>query len=191
MSRKIIDLINQKFGKLIVISEAGRDKRKNVLWKCLCGCGEIIIICGQLLRYGKTKSCGCFRREVASKPKSEETKKKMSETGKKKLKDHKNHPNYNPNLSDEDRQHTRRYPEYREWRTFIFERDDYTCQICSEKGGNLIAHHLEGYTNNPELRTTLSNGITLCKKCHKNFHHQYGNGNNTKKQFKEFKGGII
>ncbi len=39
---------------------------------------------------------------------------------------------------------------------------------------------------NKELRTTLTNGITLCETCHKNFHHQYGYGNNTKKQFEKW-----
>jgi len=99
----------------------------------------------------------------------------------------KDNPNWNSNLTNEDRQHTRTYPEYKDWRDSIFERDSYTCQVCNNRrGGNLAAHHIESYNSNKELRTTLSNGITLCKKCHMNFHHQYGYGDNTKKQFKEF-----
>jgi len=99
----------------------------------------------------------------------------------------KDNPNWNSNLTDEDRQHTRRYPGYKEWRNKVYEKDNYTCQICNDNnGGNLVAHHLESYTNNKELRTKLSNGITLCDVCHMNFHHQYGYGDNTKKQFKEF-----
>lgn len=101
----------------------------------------------------------------------------------------KDNPNWNPDITDEERQLNRKYPEYTEWRKSIFERDNYTCQICNDnKGGNLNAHHFESYTNNSELRTTLSNGITLCKTCHMNFHHQYGYGNNTKQQFIEFIG---
>ena len=99
------------------------------------------------------------------------------------------HPNWNPNLTDEYREINRKYPEYYRWREFIFKRDNYTCQICGDnKGGNLNAHHLEGYSNNPDLRTTLENGITLCETCHGNFHHCYGYGNNTKEQFIEFIG---
>lgn len=61
-------------------------------------------------------------------------------------------------------------PEYIEWRNKVLERDNYTCQDCnrqckkSEKG--LAAHHLKPYSEYPELRFELDNGITLCRKCH-------------------------
>ena len=117
---------------------------------------------------------------------SEETKRKMSESHKGKYLGE-NHPSWNPNLTDEDRQHTRKYPEYNEWRKSVFEIDSFTCQKCGDnRGGNLNPHHIESYSNNPELRTTVSNGITFCKDCHLDFHHQYGYGNNTRKQCAEF-----
>lgn len=68
----------------------------------------------------------------------------------------------------------RHYYDYEVWRKDVFEHDDYTCQHCDQKGGQLNAHHMEDYDGNPELRTELSNGITLCKRCHKNFHHLLG-----------------
>ncbi len=95
---------------------------------------------------------------------------------------------WNPNLTDRDREVKRNYPAYYEWRKKVFERDSYTCQICYKLGVYLNAHHLDGYAENPEIRTTLENGVTLCKKCHDDFHHQYGRGNNTREQFIEFKG---
>ena len=100
----------------------------------------------------------------------------------------KNHPKWNPNITNEERLNNRKYPEYHEWRNEVYKRDNFTCQVCNDsQGGNLNAHHLEGYVNNKDLRTTLSNGITLCEKCHKDFHHYYGYGNNSRKQFIEFK----
>lgn len=96
-----------------------------------------------------------------------------------------NSHNYNPNLTDEERSIGRFIPGYQEWRKAVYERDDYTCQMCGKNGGTLNAHHIESYNNNKELRTELSNGITLCEDHHKDFHHQYGN-NNTRKQLIEF-----
>ena len=87
-------------------------------------------------------------------------------------------------ITDEERLIGRFYPEYKQWRKAVYERDNYTCQICG--GTNLNAHHLEGYANNKELRISLDNGITLCKKCHKDFHNKYGRRNNTKEQFIQY-----
>ena len=53
---------------------------------------------------------------------------------------------------------------YREWRQLVFDRDDFTCQICGEKE-NLRANHIKRFINNPELRTETSNGITICQNC--------------------------
>ena len=67
-------------------------------------------------------------------------------------------------------------------------RDDNTCQVCGKRklARNLHAHHLESYSDNPELRTVLSNGISLCGDCHEKFHLKYNKGGNTKEQFNEF-----
>lgn len=58
--------------------------------------------------------------------------------------------------------------EYRLWKHSVFERDDYTCQICLIRGGDLQADHIKPFAYFPELRLKVSNGRTLCKKCHRN-----------------------
>jgi len=56
---KLVDRTGQRFGKLIVVEQSGRNALKKVLWKCRCDCGnEIDVVAGSLIT-GNTKSCGC------------------------------------------------------------------------------------------------------------------------------------
>jgi hypothetical protein len=57
-------------------------------------------------------------------------------------------------------------PEYKYWSRSILERDDFTCQECKKRGGELHAHHIKAFAYYPEVRFKLSNGQTLCVKCH-------------------------
>jgi 5-methylcytosine-specific restriction endonuclease McrA len=59
---------------------------------------------------------------------------------------------------------------YRLWRNGVYEKDEYTCQVCGQVNGNLNAHHIKEYAKYPELRYEISNGVTLCKKCHILYH---------------------
>lgn len=76
---------------------------------------------------------------------------------------------------------------YRQWRQSIFIRDSFICQKCGQWGGKLHAHHKEKSFSKliEEVKANLplldlysgamaytplwdiSNGITLCRKCHK------------------------
>ncbi|TDX49118.1 HNH endonuclease [Orenia marismortui] len=98
-----------------------------------------------------------------------------------------NNPSYNPELTEEDRKERRSIFGYKNWRLKVYERDNFTCQKCGDdKGGNLVAHHIESFRDNPDLRLAINNGITLCEKCHNNFHNKYGYGSNTRNQFNNF-----
>jgi len=61
-------------------------------------------------------------------------------------------------------------PEYKAWRLAVYERDHWTCQDCGKHCGrkDIVAHHIKSFKDYPELRYEVSNGITLCRKCHLN-----------------------
>ena len=63
-------------------------------------------------------------------------------------------------------QKIRNQMDYKDWRTVVFERDNYTCQLCGQRGGHLQAHHILSFAGYPEYRFEVDNGITECKECH-------------------------
>ena len=62
---KKIDLTGHRFGRLVVIREAGR-KNGHVVWLCRCDCGNEVTVRGNCLTSGHTSSCGCFQRDRTS-----------------------------------------------------------------------------------------------------------------------------
>ena len=76
--------------------------------------------------------------------------------------------------------------EMKQWRVKNFQRDNYTCQKCKRIGIHLHPHHIKNFSEYPELRAELSNGITLCKDCHFEFHKKYGFRNNNLEQILKF-----
>ena len=98
----------------------------------------------------------------------------------------KNNPNYNPNLSDEDRISRTKILGYAHFKNSVIRRDDFKCVIC-ESDENLVVHHLNSYHWDKDNRLNPDNAVVLCYDCHRDFHQKYGQKFNTKKQFEEFK----
>ena len=76
--------------------------------------------------------------------------------------------------------------ETRLWREAVFARDNWTCQKYGTKGGMLRCHHIQNFSQYPELRFAIDNGITLSDKAHREFHKKYGFKNNTREQLVGF-----
>jgi len=61
--------------------------------------------------------------------------------------------------------------EYGIWRKEIYKKDRWTCRICGSKK-QIVAHHLKLFSEYPELRFDINNGITLCRSCHLKLHKE-------------------
>jgi 5-methylcytosine-specific restriction endonuclease McrA len=71
--------------------------------------------------------------------------------------------------------------EYELWRNSVFLKDNFTCQVCGKRGGDLEADHLVLFTDliqengikdlagglNCKKLWLISHGQTLCKHCHR------------------------
>lgn len=51
----------QAFGRLTLIERVDRDPQRR--WRCVCECGAAVVAKPYYLRIGRTRSCGCLRRE--------------------------------------------------------------------------------------------------------------------------------
>jgi hypothetical protein len=64
-----IDLVGQKFGRLLVIRASKERDNRQLCWVCQCDCGNKTIVRGKSLRNKETQSCGCLHKEAISKAK--------------------------------------------------------------------------------------------------------------------------
>jgi 5-methylcytosine-specific restriction endonuclease McrA len=68
-------------------------------------------------------------------------------------------------------QRSRTSKDYSSWRLAVFSRDNYKCRVCNSTK-DIQAHHINSWSEFPEDRFVLENGLTLCKECHE-FYHKY------------------
>lgn len=61
------NIIGNKYNKLTVLNFEKKELRKNrwrYFYKCQCECGKIVVVNRDNIVSGKTKTCGCSRKEV-------------------------------------------------------------------------------------------------------------------------------
>lgn len=152
------------------------DKRKN---KPCPGCGKLIIntssLChscnqkGERNRIYKDGSCtstGRFCIDCGKEIKTPKAK-RCSECHFKNFPKGEDSPQYKDGRS---MNRIFKSPEYIQWRIDVMTRDNNTCQMCGFFGKNRVglqAHHILPRRDYQELKFVVSNGITLCKSCHK------------------------
>jgi len=63
----LIDLTGKKFSRWTVVKKTGCSRANGANWLCVCDCGTQKIVNSRALRYGQSRSCGCYRSELQSK----------------------------------------------------------------------------------------------------------------------------
>lgn len=164
------EIIGKTFGKLTVISGlppiVDKSGRKHSAVKCQCSCGKFVTVQTSLLKFGRITTCGCgkFATGENSRRWDHSITPEKRNKYKKERKDSKNMV----------------------WKTAV-KRPGF-CLRCRSKI-KLIAHHIEAYRDNEELRFDVNNGACLCEKCHKDYHLRFMGGYKngaTRKSFLEW-----
>lgn len=146
---KLIDLTGQTFGQLVVLAREGVDSTGKTTWRLRCACNSETVATGLNLKKNVTKSCGCLKHRKGEA-----------------------NPRYKPIPLEVRRERKRAGAQFRHWRVGVLER----CPVCLRCGADtdLHVHHLKGSHEHPQLRFDPLNGITLCAKCHTQFHVTFG-----------------
>lgn len=76
-------------------------------------------------------------------------------------------PNWNKGGNRNERHIRMGRVEYLNWRTSVFQRDNYTCQCCGQHSNKLIADHIIPVYLNSEKELDIDNGTTVCYDCNK------------------------
>lgn len=64
MGKLRYDLTGQTYGRWTVLERAESLNNKDTCWLCRCQCGNEKIVFGKNLKNGRSKSCGCYKKEV-------------------------------------------------------------------------------------------------------------------------------
>ena len=144
-------LIGNRYGRLVVIERSDKQTTGGTYYyKCICDCGETKVINGGSLRQGLTKSCGCLKIEM-------------------------NMKEYDNGASrgyyHQKRLNASNQRDHKIFRRAVLDRDNHTCQSCGKKAeAGLCVHHIVPWSKDEAKRTSIDNGITLCRKCHTQAH---------------------
>lgn len=67
MMPALLDETGHRHGRLEVVERAAKNSRNgHAKWTCRCDCGVEVQVCGGDLRSGRSRSCGCWRSELAA-----------------------------------------------------------------------------------------------------------------------------
>lgn len=177
---KILNIVRNKKGQFIKIWDRHRIKTNCLL------CKKEFETVESRIKSGKAKYCSkeCFNKTTKGRRRNIATEFKKGQISLRNGKTFpdmsgKNHWNWKNGITKLSKR-IRNLPKNKKWKKLIFERDDWTCQECFERGCFIEAHHIEPFSkilkdnNIKTIKDALdcnklwdvSNGLALCKKCH-------------------------
>ena len=148
-------IVGLRFGRLVVLAEDGDS---SITCRCRCDCGSTVQVRRKSLVVGDTKSCGCLQSERAKVLADNRAKKQRRTAG---LPEDVPMSPHNLMLRNQ----------FRDVSAQIKRRDNYTCALCHKRGVRLHVHHIERWSDNPDIRFDPMNLVTLCRDCHINRAH--------------------
>lgn len=173
------DFSGQIFGQLTALEidhiRTNPNGQTQTMWKMLCTCGGLCVVAVSHLTDGGVKSCGCLMENMyPKKPRKKATSRKSAQSV----------------PTNSIKKELRTLPEYRDWKWAVYARDSNCCQVCGVRKSNKVrteAHHIvtvDDIVCRYELTSIdkakecqilwdITNGITLCYRCHKNVHNPY------------------
>lgn len=158
IKNKGLDMVGQRFGRLVVLERDYTVRSKRAYWISQCDCGNKVTSLGKDLRSGKIRSCKCLFLETSYQKAITLLKP------------------FNSLLTDDGPLKRNHDPNYCKWVKKVYRNYEKTCANCGSK--KLIeAHHINNFRDHPNQALSEDNGICLCKNCHRNFHKEYGNRN--------------
>ena len=98
---------------------------------------------------------------------SQETRRKLSEIARSRGENHNFFVDGHGDERRDERFSSRTQLEYRLWRESVFQRDNFMCQKCGVRGGELHADHILSWKNHKDKRLDIGNGRTMCATCHR------------------------
>jgi hypothetical protein len=64
---RFVDRTGHRYGRLTAAEQVGTNHYKKILWRCVCDCGNEVVVNSSALGSGKTLSCGCYLKERITK----------------------------------------------------------------------------------------------------------------------------
>lgn len=216
---QVIDISGVRFGQLTAVRMVSTKGKCGAKWECTCDCGNTSVVSVGKLTSEWTRTCGDAKKHKSGTDNpsfADLTGKKIGGLTVLEFRGVNRYRNSlwlcrckcgyefvtasvnltqgfidNCGCSESDyrtRVNRRTTGKYHEWREAVAERDRYKCVLCGSDS-EIAVHHIFSYKYYKKLRLDVSNGLTLCKDHHIEFHKIYGNAGATDVNFLDYMNG--